>query len=408
MTDFRIMILCADEDQESLDALTAALDGITGELCSVESFRNGGRLRGRAAELAAKGTPVPVVFVDETLGDGLGVDTLIALAGAEHGRPIRKALLSGGAEPAATARAIRAKALDSTITKPWTQAQLQATLHRLVTQYFVDEQPHVLERVPDLVDVEVLSHAFARSDERERAAVEQLEGLRRSFLGDQELPDEVVEQEMIEEIDRVLTSPPRDTYPSGTVILHQGDPVDGVLIVLEGKVRLFRDVEGQEVVFHHRTAGRIIGLLALARSQPAFYDVQATTDTTVLPLSLEQLNEALHGSPSLAIHFATVLVRSLARRNLRSTELQIERDMLARELQRERDQLAAALERPARGAPTPQRDGAGAGLAAEAAALEEAARRLEAHFVGEVEPVHLLGEIRDAVDRINTLLQPGS
>jgi len=345
VTDARITLLCADDDQQHLRRLRDALGRLGGEVATVEAFRNGARLRGRAVELTAKGIPVPVVFVDESLNDGHGVDALIALAGDETISATRKVLLTSGTDPEATARGVRARALDSALTKPWTEEQLRTTLDRLVTQFFVEQQPETLERVPELVDVGVLSHAFAVAGERERAAVEQLEDLQRSFLGDRSLDDDEVEEAMIEEIDRVLAHPKRERFPAGSMLLRSGDPVDGVMIVLEGSVRLTLDVEGEEVVFHARTAGRIVGLLALARTQPAFFNVQAATDVVVLPLSLDQIDEALRRSSTLAVHFASVLVRSLARRNLRSVELQLERDHLARDLASERDQLASTLER---------------------------------------------------------------
>jgi C4-dicarboxylate-specific signal transduction histidine kinase len=345
VTEARITVLCADDDQQQLRRLCDALDRVSGDAASVEGFRNGARMRGRAVELAAKGIPVPVVFVDESLNDGSGVDALIAIAGDEATSAIRKVLLTSGKDPGATARAVRARALDSALTKPWTEEQLSTTLDRLVTQYFVEQQPEALEQVPELVDVEVLSHAFAVAEERERVAVERLEDLQRSFLGDRSLDDDEVERVMIEEIDSVLAHPERERFPAGSMLLRSGDPVDGVMIVLEGEVRLTLEVEGEEVVFHARTAGRIIGLLALARTQPAFFNVQAATDVVVLPLTLDEIDEAMRRSSTLAAHFVAVLVRSLARRNLRSVELQLERDGLARELSSERDQLAATLNR---------------------------------------------------------------
>jgi signal transduction histidine kinase len=128
---------------------------------------------------------------------------------------------------------------------------------------------------------------------------------------------------MISELDRVLDHPPRRHIPAGSLILAEGDSLDGITVVLDGEVRLFRMVEGREIVFHQLTAGRIIGLMSLTRSQPAVFSVEAETDVTVLPVTLEQLDSALRASPSLPAHFVSVLVRSLARRNLRSIEQQL-------------------------------------------------------------------------------------
>jgi len=340
-----IAVLCSDEDHEDLARLRSALDRISGGACLVEGFRNGGRLAGRIAQLRQEGVPVPVVLVDETLMDGSGVDTLLSLHESDLGRPTRKILVTRDPAGPDVSRAIRAGALDGTIAKPWTDQQLRGPLSRHLTEYFIDQDPQALERIPALVDVGILAHAFSVREERAQATRSQLEELQSSFFADDGMSDDDVERAMIEEIDRVLGRPERQHYPAGASLLSSGDPVNGIQIVLWGRVRLFCTVDGEEVTFHCRTAGRIIGLLAMARTQPAFFSCVAESDVEVIPLSFAQLSAALHGSPTLAVHFVSVLVRSLARRNLRSVELQLERDRLTRDLESERDQLRRALER---------------------------------------------------------------
>jgi len=149
-------------------------------------------------------------------------------------------------------------------------------------------------------------------------------GLQYSILADRGRSDEQVEQAMIDEIDRVLDHPDRLELPVGALITEEGAPLDGIAILLDGQVKLFREVDGHEIVFHHRTAGRIIGLLALARARPASFSTTAETAVTLLPLSLQDLDLALLRSPSLAMLFSSALVRSLARRSLKHIEQQLE------------------------------------------------------------------------------------
>ncbi len=340
-----IAVLCADEDHDDLARLRDALSRVTGGACLVEGFRNGGRLAGRIEQLQAEGIIVPVVFVDETLMDGTGARSLMAMHETDSARGIRKVLLAASAEAPEVSHAIRLGAMDSLVPRPWTDQQLRVPLTRHLTEYFIDHDPAALERVPGLVDVAALAHAFSVGEERARVTRSQLEELQSSFFADDGMSDDDVERAMIEEIDRVLGRPERQLFPAGATLLHSGDPVGGIQIVLWGRVRLFRTVDGEEVTFHSRTAGRIIGLLGMARTQPAFFSCVAETDTEVIPLSFEQLSEALHRSPKLAVHFVSVLVRSLARRNLRSVELQLERDRLTRALEEEKEALEDALRR---------------------------------------------------------------
>ena len=161
-----------------------------------------------------------------------------------------------------------------------------------------------------------------------------------SFLGDRDLSDNEVEQAMIDEMERVLDHPAGRRLPAGSLIVTEGESIDGITVLIDGEVRLFREMEGREIVFHHLTAGRIIGLMSLTRSGPAVFSVEAETDVTILPVTLDELDSALRNSPSLAAHFVSVLVRSLARRNLRSIEQQLQIRKFATTRIKESERLA--------------------------------------------------------------------
>lgn len=191
----------------------------------------------------------------------------------------------------------------------------------------------------------VLHRSSPTAEAELAAARSDLRRLQRTFLGDSGLSDDEVEQALITELDRVLRTPPRVVHPPGTILLEEGQSVGGIQIVLSGRVRLFRHVEGRDVIFHSRTAGRIVGLSAMALREPAAFTCQAITELTVVPIRFDELDRALQSSATLAVHLVDVLVRSLARRNLRTVEQRMHIDRLARELASERDQLAQALER---------------------------------------------------------------
>ena len=234
-------------------------------------------------------------------------------------------------------------------------AQLRARLQTLsaagtvVPLVIIDEELESadgeLHRAAAAAGAAVLQRSSPSAVAELATARKSIRRLRRTFFGDSELSDDEVEATMIEEIDRALDQPERVVYPPGTILLEEDQPVGGIQIVLEGRVRLFRHVEGHDVIFHSRTAGRIVGLSAMALRQPAAFTAQAVTELTAIPVTFEQLEAALQRSPTLSIHLVDVLVRSLARRNLRTVEQRVHIDRLARELAVERDQLANALAR---------------------------------------------------------------
>ena len=165
-----------------------------------------------------------------------------------------------------------------------------------------------------------------------------------TFISDRSLSDEAVEQELIEEIDRVLDRPPRRSFAPGELIVHADSTLTEILILTEGKVRLSRTEDGERKTFHIRTAGRILGLIALTLGTSAFFDVEAETDVTTIPVAYADLNRALTSSPPLAGHFTTVLLRSFARRAIRAVEQHNEIDDLNSTLESERDRLRTTLE----------------------------------------------------------------
>jgi len=165
-----------------------------------------------------------------------------------------------------------------------------------------------------------------------------------TFISDRSLSDEEVEHALIEEIDRVLDHPPRQTFAPGELIVHADRRLSEILILTEGRVRLSRTEDGVRKTFHIRTAGRILGLIALTLGTSAFFDVEAETAVTTIPVSYADLNRALTTNPPLAGHFTTVLLRSFARRAIRAVEQHNEIDELNSTLASERDRLRATLD----------------------------------------------------------------
>jgi signal transduction histidine kinase len=164
-----------------------------------------------------------------------------------------------------------------------------------------------------------------------------------TLLGAFNAPDTEVEERMIRELDALLDHPPRNAIPAGTILFRQGDPLDGIFVLIEGTVSLYQVIEGQEVVFHSQTVGKIIGLLALTRHSHSFFHCRAVTPLTVMQVPFDALDRALLASPTLLVAFITVLLRSMARRNKRLVELQREVIALNHSLSSERDALSRTL-----------------------------------------------------------------
>ena len=155
------------------------------------------------------------------------------------------------------------------------------------------ESDKALERTTAATETAVLRRSSPTAAAELATARKRIRRLQRTFFGDSGLTDDEVEDAMIEEIERTLDHPERVVYPAGTILLEEAQAVDGIQIVMEGRVRLYRHVEGHDVIFHSRTAGRIVGLSAMALRQPAAFTAQAITELTAIPVTFEQLDAAL-------------------------------------------------------------------------------------------------------------------
>ncbi|MDO5701183.1 MAG: ATP-binding protein [Bowdeniella nasicola] len=166
---------------------------------------------------------------------------------------------------------------------------------------------------------------------------------RSELLRDMEASAHVVEGELVAAIERALGPRPRLHLPAGVRLTRQGKSVDGVFVILSGRVALTRHTAAEDLLLHHASTGPVVGLLSLSRSQRAFFTSTTTTDVVVIHLSIEQLDRALALDPEVGAALAAVAIRGLAVRLQRSEQLQVERNTLNIALKKERSELAKAL-----------------------------------------------------------------
>ncbi|MGK2348979.1 ATP-binding protein [Actinomyces sp. W5033] len=151
-------------------------------------------------------------------------------------------------------------------------------------------------------------------------------------------------EKFIDACEKVLGPRPRLQLPAGVRLTHQGQPVDAVGVVLSGSVALTRETPVGEVVLHHATTGRIVGLVSLAERGQAFVTATTTTDVELILLSIEQLDRALKENPVTEQILAALLISSLTKRLSRSEILQVEKIELAAAVEAQRAATQEALD----------------------------------------------------------------
>jgi len=158
-----------------------------------------------------------------------------------------------------------------------------------------------------------------------------------------EASNEELTDRIVRGIDGALTRRPRLLLPPGVRLTRQGEDVDGVFILISGKVALTRATPSENLLLHHASTGPVVGLLSLARQQKAFFTSTTTTEVEAIHLSTDQLNRALILDPGVAAGLTAGAIRGLTLRLLRSEELQVERNELNAKLKKEQRRLAKAL-----------------------------------------------------------------
>lgn len=163
-----------------------------------------------------------------------------------------------------------------------------------------------------------------------------------ALVGEERTETEMVE-EIVRRVDETLGFQPRIHIPEGVTLTREGEPVEEIYLALSGRVSLSRRTNSGDIVMHHASTGRIIGLLALMRGSEGFLTARTTTEVTGIQLSFEQLNELIDADPSVMPLLGALTMRSFERRLRRSENIQIEKVELASELEIERTNLASAL-----------------------------------------------------------------
>lgn len=342
-TPRRFVVLCLDDEPEVRETLLRDMEAIWGGILEVEGCGDAREALERCETLAREHAHLPLILADHILPGMSGIELVTTLHGRDAFRATRKLLLSSRTTMEELTQALNQGALNGNLPKPWDRAALREITSRLITEYFVDHAPQELDRLGELVDVSRLSRALVASEHHRHAMGQELKRLQRSFLADRFMSDDEVDRLMIDEFDKALGSPERVSLPAGTLFLKEGQDVEQITLLIEGQVRLTREIHDQEILFHSASVGRVIGLLALAHGDRATFTCKAVSEVVVIPITLEQLEQALQTSPALSLHFVTVLLRSMVRRNRRAMELQVEIGALLRKLERERDQLARTL-----------------------------------------------------------------
>jgi len=98
------------------------------------------------------------------------------------------------------------------------------------------------------------------------------------------------------------------TYPIGTVFYEEGDIASSCILLLKGKLRIFRLSEGQEQLLATISAGNIVGHVALVADSGRTATVHAASDVLAIKISRDVFEKLGESRSRLALSFQERLV----------------------------------------------------------------------------------------------------
>jgi CRP-like cAMP-binding protein len=102
--------------------------------------------------------------------------------------------------------------------------------------------------------------------------------------------------------------------PPWTVVVRQGDPGDGMFLVMAGELRARTMAGGRETILATFGPGDFFGDMSLFDHGPRSADVVANMESTVLRISVTGFDRLTREAPALATPFLRATARTLASR----------------------------------------------------------------------------------------------
>jgi CRP-like cAMP-binding protein len=107
----------------------------------------------------------------------------------------------------------------------------------------------------------------------------------------------------------------------GKVIFQEGDPGNFMMILLDGRIAIYKGSERGRQLLSSEMKGRIVGEMAVLDHEPRSATCVAEADCELLILTSSNLKKMSGEHPTLAYHFMANLARLLSRRLRRASGL---------------------------------------------------------------------------------------
>lgn len=96
-------------------------------------------------------------------------------------------------------------------------------------------------------------------------------------------------------------------YEDGEIVMRQGDMGECMFVIQEGKVGVYMQREGEEVLLAEPGEGEVLGEMAIFERQPRSATVKAHGRARILTIDKKSFLRRVHEDPSLAFRMLQTL-----------------------------------------------------------------------------------------------------
>ena len=116
------------------------------------------------------------------------------------------------------------------------------------------------------------------------------------------------------DLERIAQASRRLTFPKGSVLFHEGDPGDHLVVILKGHVKVsLYGKDGQETILAILKPSQFLGEVALLDGTPRAATATATAPLEVLRVGREPFVTMMKTRPEIALHVIGQLTAALRR-----------------------------------------------------------------------------------------------
>ena len=115
-----------------------------------------------------------------------------------------------------------------------------------------------------------------------------------------------------------------ETRQADEIIFHEGDPGSFMLILVEGRISVYKGGENGNHLLAYEGRGRFIGEMALLDNEPRSATCKAETTCSMLILNHQSLARLANEAPLLAYRFMRCLALLLSRRLRKTSGMLVE------------------------------------------------------------------------------------